>query len=349
MSKKFILPSLLVFALSAFAFFPQDKTNPFTWEDAPMLCDSTAVSLYSHYMVLPEVSTLQSVNFSEPGKYENFDIFYIQCTHPSLCGDIEGTWRIKGDSITFFETSLKERFDYIEFYYTEVQWLGDKITGLRTLNYIPMGANGNRGDNVSFGTIKNFGQSIILPTYDEAGNQISNITLVYIPGVKYFSDKKMTSRDIFPDMTKEEYKERWNTMSFEPNERFRLNFFPWKQLPFNWQKGFFEVVAKQIISKKVVKVNVMKNSTIFTVVNPQFYLPESGLRLYDKADEEALSAWMDTVQVGRSYEFELMRPAYPADSIADFLPLRTIPGSIYAADGEAYGYFFARIKSKIRK
>lgn len=90
----------------------------------------------------------------------------------------------------------------------------------------------------------------------------------------------------------------------------------------------------------------MKDGLRFTVVNPRYYLPGSGLRLYEKADEEALCAWMDTVQVGQSYEFELMRPAYPADSIADFPPLQTVSDSIYAADGEAYGYFFGRLKSR---
>ena len=113
----------------------------------------------------------------------------------------------------------------------------------------------------------------------------------------------------------------------------------------DWQSGCFKVLSVRQAwqSNERVATILEKDGLRFTVVNPRFYLPESGLRLYDKADEEALSAWMDTVQVGRSYEFELMRPAYPADSIADFLPLRTIPGSIYAADGEAYGYFFARL------
>ena len=295
-------------------------------------------------MVLPENSPLQIVEFLASGKYECYDRLYPKDFLFDAI-NIEGDWRLKNDRLEFYETSLKFIFDDFElrYPYPPFSWSDEKINSLRTINYLPVGFNKEKGDNYSKGIVMNFGQKIVLPTLDKDGKTYY-VSLVYVPRIKYFSEKKLTSRDIFSQMTQKEFRDYYReTMYFETDTRFQLDYFPWKPMKTDWQFGFFEVVSKTTMKDTCVKVELKKDSTIFTIVKPQYYLVDSKMNLFRKSKERALSAWMDTVQVGRSYEFELMRPAYPADSIAHFPPLQTVPDSIYAADGEAYGYFFARL------
>lgn len=245
-----------------------------------------------------------------------------------------GRWSTHGDSLILGEyTGIL--VNYMTEPLDEKQTINSTpITNLRELSDAP--PQDGDSDNVSRATIRHFGDEIVF--VDSDGKQR---IFYYLPSGPIYYKRFWESKYYEPlaVMVREKSKRISNARLLE-----KMPYFPWVQIENHWQSGECRILYKCYgQSGKALAVILMKDGLRFTVVNPRFYLPESGVRLYDKADEEALSAWMDTVQVGRSYEFELMRPAYPADSIADFPPLQTVPDSIYAADGEAYGYFFARL------
>ena len=248
-----------------------------------------------------------------------------------------GRWSTHGDSLILGEyTGIL--VNYMTEPLDEKQTINSTpITNLRELSDAP--PQDGDADNVSRGTIRHFGDEIVF--VDRDGKQR---IFYYLPsGLIYYKD-----------FWEERYYEPLAVMVREKSTRIsnarqskKTPYYPWMPVELIWQSGEYKTFRKQYgLNGEPLMIILFKDGLRFTVVNPRYYLPGSGLRLYDKADEEALSAWMDTVQVGRSYEFELIRPAYPADSIAHFPPLQTVPDSIYAADGEAYGYFFARIKSR---
>ncbi len=121
-------------------------------------------------------------------------------------------------------------------------------------------------------------------------------------------------------------------------------YYPWEAIKCNWQTGRFKIIEKTFDEEKGICASLIleKNGLYFNIVRPSLYRPVGDMLFYDKADEEALSSWMDSCKRGKKYNLKLMRPLYPVDSISDFKPLQTIPDSIFSADGEAYGYFFAR-------
>ena len=238
-----------------------------------------------------------------------------------------GYWSSRGDTVYFYEMRplllINRYYDWLE--EDNLNYTGRFLSSI----WSPV----DYEDNVTMGIIENFGETIVINKeyYDYYLNLHSEkFKMFYIP-------EQMPDIDV-----------SYNSYEAFFQQRNKDIFFPWMPIRQEWQSGKFKVIYTKVSDKSenVITSVLEKDSLRFTVVNPRYYLPESGLRLYDKADEEALSTWMDTVQVGRSYEFELMRPAYPADSIADFPPLQTVPDSIYAADGEAYGYFFGRLKSR---
>lgn len=260
-----------------------------------------------------------------------------------------GKWEVSNDTIFFYELSPLF-YDYYTYYpemkefYTELGlehreegmhiWPRELTKAFRDTLVINSKAY---ADNVSVATIKNFGGELhfITDIFNYSLKDIRGIEIAYsIPSSILYTKNNLSLKDV--------------RQGRKPDSGEGIPFFPWYQENCHWQKGTFKIasISKTELSREKVTAILEKDGLRFTVVNPRYYLPESGLRLYEKADEEALSTWMDTVQVGRSYEFELMRPAYPADSIADFPPLQTVPDSIYAADGEAYGYFFGRLKSR---
>lgn len=270
------------------------------------------------------------VTFSPEAHVNTFSTDFSEISESMLSS---GYWTVKGETIFFHEMgpllTINKEYDYLE------------ESGLnsmaRFLSYIYSPVDYE--DNVTIGIIENFGETIVITKeyYDYYLKLHSEkFKMFYIPEQLPDIDVSFNSYETF-------FKQRNKDI-----------YFPWMHIRQEWQSGKFKVIYTKVGNKTNKTGNVItsvleKDGLRFTVVNPHYYLPDSGLRLYDKEDEEALSAWMDTVQVGRSYEFELMRPAYPADSIAHFPPLQTVPDSIYAADGEAYGYFFARLKSKKRK
>lgn len=270
---------------------------------------------------------------------------YMTSTTPTARNGIVGStngvgrWSIHGESLLLSEYS-GILLNYMTEPIDETQKKITPIYSLRELSDAPR-LNGD-ADNVSRGTIRHFGDEIVF--VDRDGKQR---IFYYLPSGPIYYKRFWESKYYEPlaVMVREKSKRISNARLLE-----KMPYFPWVPIENHWQSGKCSILYKCYgQSGKALAVILMKDGLRFTVVNPRYYLPGSGLRLYNKADEEALSVWMDTVQVGRSYEFELMRPAYPADSIAHFLPLQTVPDSIYAAEGEAYGYFFARIKSKKRK
>lgn len=267
---------------------------------------------------------------------------YMTSTTPTARNGIVGStngvgqWSIHGESLLLSEYS-GILLNYMTEPIDETQKKITPIYSLRELSDAPR-LNGD-ADNVSRGTIRHFGDEIVF--VDRDGKQR---IFYYLPsGLIYYKD-----------FWEEKYYEPLAVIVREKSTRIsnarqskKTPYYPWIPVEFIWQSGEYKTFRKQYgLNGEPLMIILFKDGLRFTVVNPRYYLPDSGLRLYDKADEEALSAWMDTVQVGQNYEFELMRPAYPADSIAYFPPLQTVPDSIYAADGEAYGYFFARIKSR---
>lgn len=245
--------------------------------------------------------------------------------HSGKWGDLEsGYWSVKSDTIFFYEMTsiyyIYEEYEFIE--YSRIK------PDCTRIGYVDYATDGRRPLNVSVGIIKDFGARIEV-LKDEPGGKAPNSirsSMYYIPYA-------------CPDIAV-----RFN--SYDGFER-RINqtpYFPWCPTKVYWQGGIFDVEAIGGYDSGGRHVILKKNGLRFTVVDPRCYLPGSGLKLYDPADVDELSKWMQKVRVGESYEFELMRPAYPADSIADFPPLQTVADSIYAAEGEAYGYFFARLK-----
>lgn len=327
------------------------------YDTGPEIPTAPDIAIYGDYLFYP--ATLSAVQYFH---YEailrinpdgTYTTFYTQWKLKDFSYDMNGygKWKISNDTILFYEL-YPLYYDYYDYFpenkefresiglYKEegshiwprelVIILSDKLT-INSKTY---------ADNVSVATIKDFGNKLEfitdIPSYRPPYKRGTN-PAYYIP-----SDILYKKSDISVKTIEDTRK------NFLTDADMNTRFFPWMMQKHEWQTGDFKVLSVRQTWQSGEKVSAIleKDGLRFTVVNPRYYLPGSGLRLYEKADEEALSTWMDTVQVGRSYEFELMRPAYPADSIADFPPLQTVPDSIYAADGEAYGYFFARIKSR---
>lgn len=348
------------------------------YDTGPEIPTPPNISLYGDYLFYASALSVEPcfdfetiLRISPDGTYTTFP------TNWKLKGysyDMNGygKWEISNDTILFYEL-YPLYYDYYTYFPESREFLDSiglyKEEGLhmrarelaRVISDTLIINTKTYPDNVSVATIKDFGNELEFitdfcsyrPPYERGTNPA-----YYVPSDILYKKSDISVKTIKAARRKDEeqtdsIKEAIPVCRFLGSTHLvrvetSTQFYPWMLQEHDWQSGCFKVltVKQAWQSNERVATILEKDGLRFTVVNPRYYLPGSGLRLYDKADEEALSVWMDTVQVGRSYEFELMRPAYPADSIADFLPLRTIPGSIYAAEGEAYGYFFGHLKSR---
>lgn len=313
--------------------------SPYRWEEPAQCGDSLDITLYEYYIVLPEITSLQIVKFISGDVYKCSDMY--KSDFDPMSEMLDGIYQVTSDSIDFYETGLKYIFELPEIYNEYIDNFGDRQCGLRTINYVPSGKNNGRGDNVSTGIVHNFGESIIVPSFDSFGNK-HNVKFCYIPGKKLFSEGVIHPKEMFPGVYWQDYTYPYLMYNDYSKLDGKFEWFPWAPQAFRWRKGKFKVCDVKRVGTVTTRIDVEKDSLLFRVVNPRCYLRNSGLKLYSKRNEKKLTAWMSTVREGDSISLELIRPAYPRDSVAHIAPLCTGSDTIYAAYGEAYGYFFAK-------
>lgn len=251
-----------------------------------------------------------------------------------------GAWRINRNCDTVFfygytyslENYLhyKDRLDDVKLLFSEDEIEPSLRGHVRDLTTIFI--DSTICENVCYASIRNFGDELLLvrdiaPFYQNEPIERQYHRMFYVPHSLVYQEERMTYGQILSHR----------------RDSIGTPYYPWEMVAVDWRRGRFKVVRKAFSRDSVpMIVTLEKDRFQFSVVNPTYYWPGSEFRFYRDEELPGLNAWMDSVRVGESYAFELSRPDYPADSIARFAPLQTVPDSIYAADGEAYGYFFAK-------